>query len=796
MVNNIFDKNANLAGNQALYTPTVNPSERLINIVDDNGKGIGSVPESQLHDYLKQGYHIESEAQKKINDYAEDNSGIAGALKTAAAYAGNEATFGLGKELYKATQSDDAAKDIENKYQALGQINPISAGLGTAAGFAGSMYLGGPVFKGAAKLGQLAEGAVTAGRTAEELGLGTKLLSKGLGGAVENAAAGAALSAPTAINDIRQGNPGEAAEAVLINAGLGSLFGGALGLGGFAAKQGLAKLAGSDGLKEFSTDQTIRSLIHSTDKTSIKMIDKLESQGVPRSEVADYIKKNNLFRSLSGSFDEDVIPRLEELQKNIGTQIGAKQDALLTQGVEGPSMSELFNKIDDDVVKPLMENGATRGKGRQLQAQLKDFAEALYDSQEQSAIKKGIEYTDAGLMNSPLSLATLNNERKALDPLVYQNRLAAKTGDLNAMEQELSKVRSIYKGFVDEYGEKALGNEWRTELGSLNKEYQIINTLSDVAERSSAVEKANQQFALKDIITGSTALAHGAIAGIATAAGSKILRKKGNQWLAQATDYTNNALINAANQEVDKRLSIIPKILNNTASGPGVQAATNSLSRLLGDVGIEHNGSHKDDNLSAFNTFAELLSNQVNNPNNHLTTVAKAVNPTDPDMAASLANTSGSVINYLNTQIPKAPTAQVPFQAAWQPTPQQLKDFTSKVAVAADPFVILDKLGDGTLNQNHVQALKALYPNIYSKLVDQIKQEGMKKSASKIPYNKKLQLSLLLNQPLDPSITNVKSLQASYQQQNQDDAQPKGKLDNVPGSEPTEMQKMQNDLPA
>lgn len=795
MPNNIFNDLYNqnqLAGQNALYVKP-NPSERLINIVDDSGKGVGSVPESRLNEYIKQGYHIESAAQKKINDFIEDNSGIAGAFKTAAAYAGNELTFGLGKEIYKATQSDAEAQDIENKYKALGEANPYAAGAGAVAGFGGSMFLGGPVFKGAAKLGQLAEGAVTAGRAAETLGLGTRLGAKALGGAVENAAAGALLSAPTVINEVRQGNPQEAAEAVLINAGLGSLFGSALGAAGVGAKSALAKITGSDTLGKFSTDQTIRSMIHSTDKTAIKMIDALESKGVPRAEVADYIKKNNLFRNISGSFDEDVIPKLEELKSIVGKQIGAKHDQLLVDGVDGPSMAELFAKIQDDVVLPLMENGATRGKARQLATQLKDYAEALVDSQEQRALKEGLTLTKEELFQRPLSLSTLNNERKALDAAVYQNRQAAKLGDLNAMEQELSNVRKIYADTVNTYGEKALGNKWKSELAGLNKEYSIISTLSDVAERSAQVEKANQQFALKDLILGAGMLSHpaGILGSAATGIATKVLRKKGNQWLAQATDQTNNALINAANRVVDEKLSVIPKILNNTVTGPGIQAGTNSMIRVLDNLGIEHDNKE----VSAFNTFADLLSQQVKAPQNIMTAAAKAIGPTDPDMSINLNNTSNNVINYLYNKMPKSPTGPVPFTAAWQPTPTQLKAFASTVSVAENPFVVLDKLQDGSLNQNHVQTLKALYPSIYSKLVDQIKMEGMKKDAKKLPYNKKIQLSLLLGEPLDPSLNNIKSLQASYQQQEQQKSAG-SKLENVPGSDFTEMQKVQNNLEA
>jgi hypothetical protein len=789
---NIFDKSNNLAGSQALFDPNapVNPAERLINIVDSDGKGIGSVPESKLPDYIKQGYHIESDAQKKQNDFIEDNSGTAGAFKTALAYGGNELGFGLPKELIKLGLSDDKAKELDEEYKGLGQANPITAGAATGAGFLGSMALGGGLFKGAAKAGQLAEGLVTGGRAAEELGLGTKLLSKAAGGAVENAVVGGALSAPQVINQVRQGNPQEAAEALIVNAGLGSLLGAGLGVGGEAVKAGVSKLFGG-GLEQFSTDQTIRSLIHSTDQKANELIDQ-----TGRKDVADYVKSNNLFRD--STFD-DLSAKISARKQDIGTQIGAETDKLASN-VPGPSTNELFGRINKEVIDPLMENGATRAKGKQVQSILNDMEQSLLDSQQQRAVKEGwIGHTDEDIKDLPVSVGSLNNQRKALDTIIY-DQMNARIGNPSPLDKELKNVRNIFKDQINEYAEKTLGSEWTDKMAGLNKEYKILSTLDEVADRSATAEQKNQQFALKDIIAGAGMLGHpaGIPGAIAMGAGSKILRKRGNEWLAKAADFSNNSILNAANDNINNRLSIIPKILNNTFSGPGIQAGGNSLARTLSDAGIKPDDSSKNKDVAAYNTFAGLITKQMSQPqDNIMNHAATVINSHDPQMANQLGQSASGVINYLHQQMPKATTPQVPFQPPWEPNPQQLKAFASTVQVAQDPFIVLDKLADGSLNQNHVQTLKALYPSIYAKMVDEIKAEGMKKDAAKMPYNKKLHLSLLIGQPLDPSLNNVQSLQDSYAS-NQEQSKPlaEGKLDNLPAAQQTEMQRVQSGEPA
>lgn len=659
---NIFDKS--YAGSQALFNPAQS-SERLINLVDDSGKSIGSVPESQLPQAIKQGYHIESPEQKQINDYAEENSGTSGALKTAALYAGNELGFGAPKELIKAFQSPQEAALTEAKYKALGQANPGSAGIGTAAGFAGSLALGSPLFKGAAEAGRGVEGLITAGKTAEELGLGTKLLSKAAGGAIENALVGSALSAPKAIDQLRQGNPKEAAEAVLINAGIGALFGGIHGVASEGAKAGINKIfGGQEGLQELSDSKILKSFIPQNNKASNEILQSLEEKGISKSDIVNYIKDNNLFRTPLGSFDSDILPKLESKEQSLKGEFG-----------------------------------------------------------------------------------NLNN----------------------VFDQE----------------------KWKT----ISKEDDLIKSLKDLAEISIKHEENNKQFAMNDALRYGYLAMHPAHVPLAAggALASKAVKNKYNEWLGKAIDFTNNSIINAANESIDKKLSIIPKIINTSFSAPGAQAASNSLYRTLSDNGFDIHDKHENKDIAAFNTFSSLLSDQVNRPDNHIAQITQAVNKTDPSTANQLQNASGNVINYLYKQMPKSNTPPIPFQKPWEPTAQQLKQFNSTVQVAGNPFVVLDKLADGSLNQNHVQALKALYPSVYSKLVEQVRQEGLKNNAAtKIPYRKKLQLSLLLEQPLDPSLNNIQALQDSYAQ-NKPQGKPlaKGKLEDLPGSQKTELQRVQ-----
>lgn len=126
----------------------------------------------------------------------------------------------------------------------------------------------------------------------------------------------------------------------------------------------------------------------------------------------------------------------------------------------------------------------------------------------------------------------------------------------------------------------------------------------------------------------------------------------------------------------------------------------------------------------------------------------------------------GQVVGYLAQQAPKSPYAvPVPFtpQREWRPSEQQIKDYKTKIAVAKDPYVAIDALGDGTLTKAHVDALRALAPRLHEEMVRRITDYGASGRAPALPYAQRLKLSMMTGAPLDRSIAQLASLQATYQ---------------------------------
>ena len=81
---------------------------------------------------------------------------------------------------------------------------------------------------------------------------------------------------------------------------------------------------------------------------------------------------------------------------------------------------------------------------------------------------------------------------------------------------------------------------------------------------------------------------------------------------------------------------------------------------------------------------------------------------------------------------------------------------------------MLHELQSGTLTRDHVEAVRTVYPAFYKKLQQEVSALLTKRDAdghSSLPYNKRVQLSILFGQPSDSSMTGpaILSLQSTFQ---------------------------------
>jgi hypothetical protein len=201
------------------------PAGSRINVVDENGNA-ASVAAEELKDAIEQGYSIEKPKQQAVREYVEDNQGVKGAAKVFLGQAADEALLGIPEII-----ADKKLDPLEvAKKDALKQEFELSNTAGGVTGFGASLFVGGPLFKGATKAGQVAERivaerlkAVGVSRGAE--GIAKKLVASTAQKATALGVEGAVTAAPRAITEASLGDTDLAAETMLWGLGTGAALG-------------------------------------------------------------------------------------------------------------------------------------------------------------------------------------------------------------------------------------------------------------------------------------------------------------------------------------------------------------------------------------------------------------------------------------------------------------------------------------------------------------------------------------------------------------------------------------------
>jgi hypothetical protein len=122
---------------------------------------------------------------------------------------------------------------------------------------------------------------------------------------------------------------------------------------------------------------------------------------------------------------------------------------------------------------------------------------------------------------------------------------------------------------------------------------------------------------------------------------------------------------------------------------------------------------------------------------------------TDPSMADQLADLSFKRLQALLDAMPKSPYPASPFvKSKWLPPDSEIAKWARVIQVAEDPSAVMDHMVKGTLTPEHVETLKALYPQIYKEIQFDIVSRAAELQTS-LPWEKRVTLSTLFEAPID-----------------------------------------------
>lgn len=157
-----------------------------------------------------------------------------------------------------------------------------------------------------------------------------------------------------------------------------------------------------------------------------------------------------------------------------------------------------------------------------------------------------------GDVRNPMSPRATNDVKSSIDDTIRYSR--------NPLAPEPAKEKAFYAARkkiaakVDEAIESLGGDELLEQLKTQNREYGSAKTIANISQDRVSRDSANQMFSLTDKIAGTGAgsamltMAGGAnaiAAGLATATGSKLVRKYGASTVAVAADRVSKYLLKA-----------------------------------------------------------------------------------------------------------------------------------------------------------------------------------------------------------------------------------------------------------
>jgi hypothetical protein len=182
-----------------------------------------------------------------------------------------------------------------------------------------------------------------------------------------------------------------------------------------------------------------------------------------------------------------------------------------------------------------------------------------------------------------------------------------------------------------------------------------------------------------------------------------------------------------------------------------------SASRNVGDTTRRTASLLKLDDAN-FMGRVERLAELTSNPGRLTEELAKNTEGVseDPQLQTSLNTQATTALLYLQNAAPKNPRTSSIFQNAdanWKPSQSDIRRFSRVVRAIDDPLSILDDINAGVLSPDSVNAVKAVYPEIYSVMVrETVEQMSGSKGATKLSASDKVQLSILLGMPVDSSL--------------------------------------------
>lgn len=711
------------------------PVGQQIPILNPEGE-LGEISSDNYVQALQNGYApaTELDVQKTV----EKNTYGDSALQTGLERAAGAATFGI-SDFITSKIAPQIAHDMAKREE----YNPTAAIGGEAIGTVGPALLSGGTSllgKAAAKTGPaIAEriGASVAERAAKATAkylpknaTAAKIVQEIVPRAAGMGVEGALYGAGNYLSDTSLGTAEQSAESLLSHVGLSGMLGAGLG-GAFGA----AKLAITPVVKKITGLGDINKIAQEYIGANTAKGQKIFDKGIKESEVANALVNESKIGIKVMDDADEILRKSDDFMQRTGEGIDATLQELAGAGQQilptsAKLQERMLSKLDE------LGNAVKNAEGSEL-AGAADYNAAL------SKVRAEVEGQFINkAKGSKISVEELQATRQAIDKAAKFDASKPSVGP-----EIYRELRKVLRESIDEVAAKA-GGETAARLKALNRDYHIGASIMPSLEKELYRNARNSTLNLKDIAVN---IAAGQITGdMGIAALITGARKLSQNQMAKNAQLIYS--LKMAQNGMDKAINDATRNFF-IGSGKGVKASTLSLSN-----------SPKE-----YSEYTKKIDQFASNPEEYLNHVNKrhlALSQEIPNVIAAAESKGLAGMQFLAGKMPRQKTAPGLINRPFVPSTQERAKFMRYAEVVENPKKALQHLQNGTLSRENVEALRSVYPQFYKQLVNTASAQ-MAKHGDKLPYNKKLQLGLLLGIPADSSMnpTFIQNMQLGFNEQ-------------------------------
>jgi hypothetical protein len=744
-------KTALLTGNYTL------PKDYNLDVVSPEGD-LGTVPSTTAFKALKSGYDVET-AQARAERILQEKYGDQYA-RTAVEGALRGASLGA-SDLLQTKVLGVPAEDIAGRQQA----NPITSNVAEYGTIGASIFTGGAEASLAGKAISAGTKAVSAiGKISEEA-VAKQLAKAGASSTIAKAMAekilptmvgmgveGAAYATGSLVSESALGHADFNAENLMATMGSGALLGAVGGTvlhGALAGVSHAAKSAGETIAEKtgslFDRNKAAAELMGFDTPAKLSKIQ--EKNPKLFNDLPDFLRNDvGISRGDSG---QAIYNKIESTGQQAGKRIGEIADdvqAVMEAAPKGtmPNSKQVFGdlamQLEDKYIKPYSNTPGYESALRPIT----DYVDKL-----NAKVAEGKEFNIKDLMDL----------RRKTDALIKFEKVP---GQFTLKEQMLYDARTMLRDKIDDIASKAgeldpRATNMASQLKNANKLYSYSESVLDNLSKKIDKEKlvSFHDLVLGHVLGSSPA---GAILGTAKFIADSDFRRK----------VVVLSQLEKAQQTVGKAMDKAIKGFFNT----GVKVVEPVAMKGIGASAYSLNDTGKKpaNRQQAFENVRNNLQQIASAPDNAIERSNKrtaGLYSVAPNTSSALDATAVKAATFLQSKLPKQasqPGILDVIKKSKMPSNYEMAKFERYLDAVEHPLSVFKDLEAGRLTHEHVEALKTVYPTLYSKLVDQV-TDVITKQPDAVPYNKRISLSTVLGIPLDESVlpNNVLSLQGNFQ---------------------------------